>query len=492
MQVFELHFNPKVREEQIFDSFVYEPENVYEKRLGNTYIVGELQNTLPQNQKFLDELAKVIKKNYYAFSADVPEKALSQTLKRTNEFLAEKIKSENVSWLGNLNFAVLSLKDFNFTFTKTGEIKILLLRNGQIIDIGKNLDIQEIEPYPLKVFFNVVSGKLSQDDIILVLTKEVFDFFYQQNLLTKISQAENINQKKIKEILPVSLFTKGEGAKVSGICFLALVRPTLPHRMILFQRDKKSKFNFKIPSLKLPKIRLPKIKLPKNLTLVVVLFCILFLGLLIFRKTEEMKEKNKETPLTQTEEIENLVEVSELEYKAVSAPLSPPENLIPPGPDFNFDLFLSYLSNLYFLDKKTCKIIKYPYLGESTRGLPQVWKETDVYCKDPKSMAIDGSIWLLNGDNSILRYRTGAYQETFRPDIFPLIENVTKIETKPNVPYLFLLEPIKKRVIVIDKTGGFIKQFQSQKFDNLTDFAISGNGDIIYLKNNSKIYKIEM
>ena len=62
MQIFELHFNPKLKEEQIFDSFVYEPENVYEKRLGSIYMVAELQNALPQNLKFLDELAKVIKK----------------------------------------------------------------------------------------------------------------------------------------------------------------------------------------------------------------------------------------------------------------------------------------------------------------------------------------------------------------------------------------------------------------------------------------------
>ncbi len=74
MQIFELHFNPKLKEDQIFDSFVYEPENTYEKNLGSLYIVGELQNALPQNSKFLDDLAKIIKKNYYTFSIKSPEK----------------------------------------------------------------------------------------------------------------------------------------------------------------------------------------------------------------------------------------------------------------------------------------------------------------------------------------------------------------------------------------------------------------------------------
>ena len=496
MQIFELHFNPKLKEEQIFDSFVYEPENVYEKRLGSIYMVAELQNALPQNLKFLDELAKVIKKNYYSISSSSPEKALSITLKKTNEFLAEKVKNENVSWLGNLNFAVLSLKDFSFTFTKTGEIKVLLLRNGRIIDVGKNLDIQEIEPYPLKVFLSVVSGKLVQDDIILVLTKEVFGFFQRQNLLAKISQIEDISQKKIKEILPESLFSKGEGAKISGICFLSSVGPALPYKMLLFQKDKKDKkfkFNFKLPRLKLPKIKIPKIKIKfpfrKNLILVLVLVFFIFLGFLIFRETKKNQRENL-SPVVG--EIENLVEVSEMEYQTVAAAHPLPENLVPPGPNFNFDLSLSYLSNLYFLDKKTCEIVKYPYLKPANFGLPQIWKKQDEKCSEPKSMAIDGSIWLLNRDNSILRYKTGLYQETLKIDASPQIENITKIETKANIPYLFLLEPAKKRVIVVAKTGEVIKQLQSKKFDNLQDFAISGDGKTIYIVNGSKIYKVEI
>jgi len=197
MQLFEFHFNPKLKEDYFFDSFVYEPENAYEKKLGSLYLAGDLQNALPFNSKFLDNLAQIIKKNYYNSWGQFPqtgtvpiEKALSESLKKANDFLAEEVKKENVSWLGNLNFAVLSIKDLNLCFTKTGNLKILLIRGGQIIDIGKNLDLQEIEPYPLKIFFNVVSGKLIQNDTILVLTKKIFDFFTQQNILDKISKVK--------------------------------------------------------------------------------------------------------------------------------------------------------------------------------------------------------------------------------------------------------------------------------------------------------------
>ena len=575
MQIFELHFNPKLKEDQIFDSFVYEPENIYEKKLGSLYAVGELRNTLPQNLKLLDDVAKSIKKNYYTFSQKFPEKALSQSLKKTNEYLAEKVKKENVSWLGNLNFAVFSLKDFNLVFTKTGYIKILLLRAGQIIDIGKNLDLRKIEPYPLKIFLNVVSGKLFQDDKILVLTKEIFEFFLQQNLLTKIAQTENLDSKKIKEILPSSLFTKGEGSKISGICFLSVVKtePTKKHGAILFQSEKKFsfpkiRFPFKLPKIikkpSLPKIKLPKIKIPtmgpiieklrpktkikKRLILILVLAFVLLLGFLIFkqavgRKENEIKTslieiqekinqaesflifKNEEEAnalfkeawkeillLTETkssdiidlkqsieESLENLNKLEKIENpELVNEPdpklfSSPSSSLVdPPSFEFNFDLSASYLSNLYFLDKKTCEIIKYSLLGGENWSSPKKWIKDKGSCSEPKSMTVDGSVWILNGDNSILRYYAGSFQETIIPDFFPFPENITQIKTKADIPYLYLLEPVKKRIVIIDKKGEIIKQFQSEKFDNLKDVDVSQDGKTIYLLNSSTIYKLKL
>jgi len=61
MQVFELHFNPRGKEDLIFDSFCYEPENIFERRMGGLYMAGLLKNALPQNARFLDNLARTIK-----------------------------------------------------------------------------------------------------------------------------------------------------------------------------------------------------------------------------------------------------------------------------------------------------------------------------------------------------------------------------------------------------------------------------------------------
>ncbi|KPJ71313.1 hypothetical protein AMJ50_02340, partial [Parcubacteria bacterium DG_74_3] len=58
MQVFELYFNAGLQSDLIFESFCYEPENIYERRVGSLFMVGALKNALPKNHYFLNKLSK--------------------------------------------------------------------------------------------------------------------------------------------------------------------------------------------------------------------------------------------------------------------------------------------------------------------------------------------------------------------------------------------------------------------------------------------------
>lgn len=276
MQVFEFYFNPRQKPDLIFESFCFEPENVYEKRVGSLYIVGFLKNTLPQNNRFLDNLARAIKEKYYRLTVKNPEKALRESLREGNNFLDGISKKGDVSWLGNLSFTVLSLKNFELNFTKTGQTKIFLLREGGIIDIDKNLKFQDIEPYPLKIFGNIISGKLAENDLILVLTKEISDFFNSTNLLAEISQIIPFDEKKLNEVFKEK---SEELSKIPGVCLLILLnKDELPKKKEVISLQLSKKFSLekifspltallkrtskKQKRLKIPKIELPKLKVP--------------------------------------------------------------------------------------------------------------------------------------------------------------------------------------------------------------------------------------
>jgi len=684
MRVFEFHFNPKLKPDLIFDSFCYEPENIYERRVGSLYMAGLLKNTLPQNFRLLNNLAKVIKESYYRPALHSSEKQLKESLKTANEFLEKVAKTGDVSWLGNLSFTALSLRDFELNFTKVGDLKIFLLRGGEVIDIDRKLRFQDITPWPLKIFGNIVSGKLAENDIILVLTKEVLEIFQSQNLLTEIAKTIPLDERKLKEIFKTK---SDELSKVSGVCLLIFLskeigypakgwvgkkeiispqsypkefsfkevftpilnylkklikKPGLEKLASVKQFGKKFGKKFRVPKLKLPKLAIPKLN--KNIISILALIFFLVLGSLIFQreraeelreyqatleqiqekvnlaesflilketKPEAVQEANlllKETweeisPLTKIAstlpqnlsnqissleneisknlyEINKLVEIAEpkllfefnsrefVPQKMVSDDenlyfLSPySQNLFKVGlgekkgeiiqqerkfnlaanldnaiafyskpnqvfifkdgnfsqvsleepyADFKgeedksssspslslressvFDDFSSFKSNLYFLDSKRGEIIKYPAPISEGKDNPQVWlAQKTKKAIDGKSIAVDGSVWILNKDNSILRYYAGNFQETITLNIFPYPKDFSKIFASPQLPYLYLLEPVQNRLVIVNKQGRVIQQFQSQKFDNLLDFAVSKDGKTIWLLNGLKVYKVE-
>jgi len=663
MQIFELYFNPKLGRhppaalltkgeapDLIFESFCYEPENVYERRLGSLYMVGELKNTLPQNLKLISNLAGLIKSKFYAFPIISLDRSLGESLKRVNEFLTEEVKKENTSWLGNLSFVLISLKNFDLNFTKVGDLKILLFRGGQITDIGERLEFQEIEPYPLKVFQNIVSGKLTEGDLIFVSSKEVFDFFSKENLINEIAQIpiEKSFEKELKKILKLKEKLLLE---ISGICLLVFLKPeVLPKEEFVFKKKvsffplerlfkKFGKFPEKIKekmsfgiffafarktkeivfspfkkfSLLLSKIK-SSLALRRKIILVLILIFLLALGFFIFKREEKKEIKKNEVkleeiqkkinsaenflifknereansllieawqeilPLTKEEALkekaesmkarieESLFKLNKLEkisepelvfefrkeeifpekmvlldkalyffnsYNSwlyrfeggekfkieagekfnLAIPFTEhsilfffkPDKLISfeegkfgepiilkePYSNFNFDDFTIFRKNLYFLDERAGEIVKYPPLIEG-KDFPKLWLSPETKkIENPKSIAIDGSLYLLT-KNEIHRYYGGKYQETLKLEIFPPPQNFDKIFTKENLNYLYLMESVQKRIIILDKSGRINSQFQSDQFDNLKDFAVSENGREIYLLNGQKIYQINL
>ena len=160
-----------------------------------------------------------------------------------------------------------------------------------------------------------------------------------------------------------------------------------------------------------------------------------------------------------------------------------------PSPDSNFIRLASHQQSIYFLEEKTGEIIKFP----SPFKQGQIWlKKEAKRMNDGKSIAIDGSIWLLKEGNIISQYSKGEYRSDLNFDFFPAPKAIQRIITSHQFSYLYLLEPSQNRVIIISKNGEILKQFQSNQFDNLKDLAISPDEKAIYLLNGQKIYELEI
>lgn len=260
MRVFELYFNPKGKQDNIFGSFSYEPGNPQEKQSGSLCMAGDLSGAMPQNTDFLELLSNNIKEEFYA------KGDLSDALKGSNAFLDQEVKSGNVNWLGNLNFAVINIRDSVINFTKVGNIKILLLRDGDVLDVSQNLELQDQEPYPLKVFSNIASGKLSPQDKILILTREVFTAVSKnENLLNQLGQIT-----KEKELDNIFKSNKGWVSDVSGVCLLVSDENAQPESL-------------------LPSIKFPHKIIPLKMMMITGFILLIMVAYFLFRGTQQEK-----------------------------------------------------------------------------------------------------------------------------------------------------------------------------------------------------------
>ena len=308
MQAFELYFNPKKRDDIFLTSSIYTPANIYEKRLGNLYVVGELTQALPQNSHLLANLSSIIKKEYYSSGLKKScEASLEEALKKGNEFLERESRNGNVGWLGNLNFSVISFKDPVLNFAKVGDVKIFLVRAGELVDLSQNLEAGSAggsRSDPIRVFGSMAGGKLAREDKIIVLNKRILRAFgKKQKFLGELARAAN--EKELRQVLKTRRDLLGG---VSGICLVLMAAGEDELKKTLTLQNDLPSFSlssnlfkpfvrfFAVLKPSLPgMLKLPKINFRtarKKLFLVAILVLVLLAFYYIFQgeRTQEFKE----------------------------------------------------------------------------------------------------------------------------------------------------------------------------------------------------------
>lgn len=149
-----------------------------------------------------------------------------------------------------------------------------------------------------------------------------------------------------------------------------------------------------------------------------------------------------------------------------------------------------YNSRLYYINKANNQIFRY---APDKNGFPTAhrWLNEDINLKNAADIEIDGYIYVLLGNGDVLKLLKGR-QESFELDkIEPRLKFATKLFVSPELDYIYILDVIEKRLIVYNKNGKFILQYQSNQFTELKDFTINEENKIIYFLNGSKIMEVE-
>ena len=189
IEVREIVFSNSKEGRSFCDVFVYEPENIGEQLLGNLYIIGEIANVSENSSYLVNLLASIIKKEFYSNVKRTAIESLEAGLHKANSTLSDIAEQGNIDWVGNLNMVCAVYSGSELHLSQAGNCKTLLIRNGQITDIGKSITKEE-KTHPFRTFANIASGELEIEDVALFATPGFFNIFSLEKLRKLSSSLE--------------------------------------------------------------------------------------------------------------------------------------------------------------------------------------------------------------------------------------------------------------------------------------------------------------
>ncbi len=186
--------------------------------------------------------------------------------------------------------------------------------------------------------------------------------------------------------------------------------------------------------------------------------------------------------------------------KKQSVGLAENQNQILAGPSMAL-----FGGNIYILDRDNRQIIKYPKAGENFADGVEFLAESAEKPVLPRSLAIDGSVYILEDDGRLLRYSRGELDRGFElkelPTPYERILNPKKVVTDGETPSIYILDAgssEKKnfgppRVIEFDKNGSFLRQFiMPDDLTTASDLIVNQKSRTAWILNRGDIYEIEI
>lgn len=177
--------------------------------------------------------------------------------------------------------------------------------------------------------------------------------------------------------------------------------------------------------------------------------------------------------------VEINTKTDEIKLYNIDLPVGPPD--IAAGGEFN--------NRLYLLDRKSNQIYRF---NKRPSGFTDTakWLEKDGDFSTAASIAIDGHIYVLKADGSIVKYLKGKEQEFKMDSAEPAIEQATKVAVSSEAKFIYILEPSKQRLAIFDDAGNFLSQYRSDQFTELKDFLVDEKKKVIYFLNGASLYEV--
>ena len=150
-----------------------------------------------------------------------------------------------------------------------------------------------------------------------------------------------------------------------------------------------------------------------------------------------------------------------------------------------------YNDRLYTIDAQSLMLYRHQRSGDSFGAGSRWFSGVQNTLASVRDFSVDGTIFTLSPPSTVVQFANGKKTGFSLASIDPPISELTKLWTDDTRDDLYLLEPAGKRIVVIHKKNGLLKnQWQSDAFTDMKDFVVLGK-ELLVLA-GSTLYRIPL
>lgn len=153
----------------------------------------------------------------------------------------------------------------------------------------------------------------------------------------------------------------------------------------------------------------------------------------------------------------------------------------------------SYATYLYVLNPLKRNIFRYA-VDKDTLSDPVGWIHADqkIDLTTVQSMAIDGDVWLGTKTGEIHRFTSGHEADFTINGLKENFSSPISLFTQDGLDNLYVLEPAKNRLVVLNKNGNFVKEVRSTTLGTASSVAADEKLKTIYILSGSLIFETNL
>jgi hypothetical protein len=149
----------------------------------------------------------------------------------------------------------------------------------------------------------------------------------------------------------------------------------------------------------------------------------------------------------------------------------------------------TYTGNLYLLDPEGGEVWRYLPAGEGFDSERQRMLG-GARIAQARALAVDGDLYLLQ-DDALRRFRHGEELAELLAGIDAFPEAVAGVAEDRLRGVIYVGDRERKRIVVSDRAGSFLRQYRHVDFDDLRGLALQPDGELLYVLTGRGVFAFD-